>query len=175
MTTPIPDEVVQARLRVVRSQLMRAVTHERTPRYSRARKATIAAIAVGGLLLTGGTIAVVQATQEQIDHQVRCFEAADPDSNYTDVAEAISIDSNTGQQETRRVLDPETVCGDMWRMGLIGQEVAPADPNAANFPVPELVGCTLPNGIGAAFPRDNRSAPEQELCRDLGLTAWTSK
>lgn len=173
MTTPIPDDVVQARLRTVRSQLMTAVSHERTPRYSRARKATIAAIAVGGLVLTGGTIAVVQATQEQIDHQVRCFEAADLGSNYTDVAEAIGIDSTTGRQEARRVLGPETACGDMWRMGLVGQEVAPADPNAANFPVPELVGCTLPNGIGAAFPRENHSTLAEDFCRDLGLTAWT--
>ena len=120
------------------------------PRYSRARKATIAAIAVGGLVLTGGTIAVVQATQEQIDHQVRCFEAADLGSNYTDVAEAIGIDSTTGRQE-----------------------VAPADPNVANFPVPELVGCALPNGIGAAFPRENHSTLAEDFCRDLGLTAWT--
>ena len=46
------------------------------------------------------------------------------------------------------------------------------DPNAANFPVPELVGCTLSNGVGAGFPRGDSTATSEEFCRDLGLTIW---
>lgn len=173
MTTRIPDDVdVTARLAAIRPRLLREVDHERTPRYSRAGKAAFAAIAVGGLVLTGGTIAVVQATQEQVDYSVRCYAAADLGSNFTDVARPIATDTTTGQQMPRQVLEPENACGDMWRMGMIGQEVAPTDPNAAHFPVPELVSCTLQDGVGAAFPRENNTALAEAFCRDLGLTAW---
>ena len=98
-----------------------------------------------------------------------------PDSAETPADRSVSRcleGSPPGEEASRDVLDPVTICGDLWRMGLVGQDAAPADPNTANFPVPELVGCTLANGIGAAFPRGDSTATSEEFCRDLGLTSW---
>lgn len=173
-TTRLPDEATEdARLAGIRSRLLGAVAQQRTPRFSRARKTAVAAIAAGGLAvaLTGGAIAVVQATQEQISYSVQCYDAASINANFTTVATPTATDNVTGE-ESRDATNPVTTCGDIWRMGLIGQEAAPADPNAANFPVPELVGCTLSNGVGAGFPRGDSTATSEEFCRDLGLTIW---
>lgn len=174
-TTGLPDEATEdARLAGIRSRLLGAVAQQRTPRFSRARKATVAAFAAGGLAvaLTGGAIAVVQASQEDINYSARCFPTASISDQYADVGAAPATDIATGEEASRDVLDPVMICGDLWRMGLVGQDAAPADPNAASFPVPELVGCTLANGIGAAFPRGDSTATSEAFCRDLGLTSW---
>ena len=62
----------------------------------------------------------------------------------------------------------------MWRMGLIGQGTPPTDPNNTHLPVPDLVGCTEHNGVGAGFPRDGSTASTDDFCTHLGLTTWSS-
>lgn len=174
MTTRIPDDIdIDARLADIRSQLLAAVKQERTPRFSRTGKVGVAAIAAAGLAvaLTGGTIAVVQATQEQISYSIQCYEAASLNADFTTIGTPTATDSVTGE-ESRDATDPVSTCGDIWRMGLIGQDAVPADPNTADFPVPELVGCTLNNGVGAGFPRGGSTATVEEFCQNLGLTVW---
>jgi hypothetical protein len=173
-TTRFPNEVTEnAQLADIRSRLLGAVSQERTPRFSRARKAAVAAGAAGAVAvaLTGGAIAVVQATQDQVSYSVQCYDAASTNAHFTTVGTPIATDNVTGE-ESRDATNPVTTCGDIWRMGLIGQDAAPADPNAADFAVPELVGCTLGNGVGAGFPRGDSTATSEEFCRDLGLAVW---
>jgi len=174
MTTRIPDDVTEdARLAGIRGRVLRAIATERTPRFSRAQKATVAVVAAGALAagLTGGALAVARATQEQISYTVECFEAADLSSRFTTVSSPTATNLTTGE-ESRNQTDPVATCSEMWRMGLIGQDSVPADPNAAQFPVPALVGCALADGVGAGFPRGSSTAGAEEFCGDLGLTAW---
>ncbi len=169
-----PDEVIEdAQLAGIRSRVLGAVAQERTPRFSRARKGAIAAITAGGLAvaLTGGAIAVVQATHEEVSYSVQCYDAASVNAHFTTVGTPIATDIVTGE-ESRDATDPVATCGEMWRMGLIGQDAAPDDPSAADFTVPELVGCTLENGIGAGFPRGDSAATSEEFCQNLGLAIW---
>jgi hypothetical protein len=176
MTTRIPDDATEeARLAGIRGRLLGTIEQERTPRFSRAQKASAVVAAAAGLAvaLTGGAIAVVQASQEQVHYSARCFPTASITERYADVGVPRAVDRVTGQEAERLILDPVTACGDLWRMGLVGRDVAPADPNAADFPVPALVGCTLQNGVGAAFPRGASTLTEEEFCRDLGLAGWS--
>lgn len=164
--TRFPDEATEdARLAGIRSRVLAATATEPTPRFSRAGKSLSAAIAAGGLAvaLTGGAVAVIQATQEQIRTSVRCYAAPDLDARFTTAA--IPTDAADA-------VDPVGLCGDMWRAGIIGQPVIPADPNTADYPVPDLVACTLQDGTGSGFPREG-AASAQAFCRELGLAVWS--
>lgn len=163
---------VDNRVGRLRDNVLTAVTATKTHRISRAgRTAIILGASALALSLTGGTVAVVQATQEQITYSVTCYEEASLTSNYTTVASPLAVNTDTGD-ESRDATDPVASCSEMWRMGLIGQDQPPTDPNAANFPVPELVGCTQSNGVGVAFPRRDSTASDVAFCQNLGLAIW---
>ena len=82
------------------------------------------------------------------------------------------MDTQSGATEVPLILSPIDACDDMWRMGIIGQDEVPVDPNAADFPIPDLVGCRQGNGVGAAFPRESLSHDDAAACRSLGMTVW---
>lgn len=173
MTFQTPEDTNEdLRLAAGRGRLLESVAHERTPRYSRARKAaSVVGISVLAAALTGGTIAVVQASQDEVTYSVQCYEAASLDADFATVGSPTATDRKTGEAR-RDPTDPVSTCGDLWRMGLVGQEAAPADPNAADFPVPAIIGCTLSNGVGAGFPRGSSTSSDRNFCRDLGLAVW---
>jgi hypothetical protein len=173
MSKQIPDDIDE-RLARMRGNILEALPSTRTHRFSRAGRVTIlvAGSSLFAIALTGGTIAAIQASQEDVDYSVQCFEAASRSAESTTVVLAEATDNETGEIVPRDAIDPAETCGEMWRMGFLGQESAPADPNAANFPIPELVACVLDNGVGAVFPREDSTASSESFCRDLGLAVW---
>ncbi|MGC4174480.1 hypothetical protein [Demequina sp.] len=166
MSDLLSDEEVIRRVRAIRSDLAAAIPRART---RRRRKIAIAAAIGAAVALTGAAL-VVHATSEQVHYEVTCYEHASLDSHYTQAGSAPWVDDNgvSGRAE----VDPVATCGDMWRMGVIGQAARPEDPNNANFDVPALVGCTLPNGASAGFPREGSTATDHDFCNKLGLAPW---
>jgi len=174
-TETLSDEEIATRVERSRFEVMRTVEAELPMLARRHRRRVGITIAVAGaaaLALTAGTIAVVQATREQINYSVLCYSGASTSSSYTTATDPTATNTKTGQTD-RKATDPVSVCGETWRMGLVGQKPDPQrDPNTANFPVPKLVACTTANGVGAAFPRGNSSATGTDFCNSLGLTPW---
>jgi hypothetical protein len=175
-TEILSDEEIATRVEWARSEVMRTVEDDAPALTRRHRRRVGIAIAVAGvaaLALTAGTIAVVQATHEQTTYSVLCYSGASTSSSYGTAADPNATNARTGQTD-RQAADPVSVCGDMWRMGLVGQKPDPQrDPNTANFPVPQLVACTTANGVGAAFPRGGSHASKADFCDSLGLTPWS--
>ena len=159
-----------------REHVLGQIQTVRSPRHSRRfrviRATAIAAIAA--LMLTAGGIAVLRASFEDVSYSVACY---DGPGTYTApvTVSAPAPMATDGTEAPRTRVDPVETCGEMWRMGLIGQEETPADPNAANFPVPALVGCVQANGVGAAFPRDDLPESDTLACGLLGLAVWTER
>jgi hypothetical protein len=175
-TETLSDEEIATRVERARSEVMRTVLDDvpmLTHRHRRRVGITIAVAGAAALALTAGTVAVVQATHEQITYSVLCYSGASTSSSYTTAADPTATNTKTGQSD-RQAVDPVSVCGETWRMGLVGQKPDPQrDPNTANFPVPRLVACATANGVGAAFPRGASSATETDFCESLGLTPWS--
>ena len=173
--TRMPDDIdIARRLGNTRLALMAALPTTRSPRIShRARVGVVlSGSAVAILGLTGGTLAVVQATQDQVSYSVQCFAGPSLDSSNTTISRPQATDRATGSGAARQRTSPSADCAFAWKAGLIGQRVAPSDPNSANYPVPELVGCTLTDGVGAGFPRGDSKLSDSAFCDTLGLTIW---
>ena len=173
MTARVTDEEVSALLEPVRTRVLADLRHVHSPRRSR-RFRVVRAVAIGGIAaiaLTAGSIVVLRATPEQINHSVSCYGMADPASTPVLVS-APSPVSTSGEKQSRTSVSPVDLCEDMWRMGLVGQSEIPTDPNAANFSVPDLVACTQSDGVGAAFPREGLPESDKLACAALGLAVW---
>jgi len=166
MSEVLSDEEVTRRVGAIRSSLAVTIPLARTRR----RRQIAIAAAVGAAVALTGAALVVKATSDQVHFEVTCYEHASLDSNFTQAGSVLGVDENGVPGRTR--VDPVSTCGDLWRMGAIGQETRPDDPNTANFDVPELVGCTLPNGESAGFPRDGSTASDSDFCHKLGLAPW---
>lgn len=174
MTTRIPsDQELTARLAAVRTRLLETVATVRPVRFSRGARIGFAA-AAGIVLaagLTGGTIVVIQATQEVITYSVQCYEGASLSSDFITVGHSEATEGPI-REVTPVPTDPVETCTDVWRRGLIGQETPLSDPNTPDLPAPEIVGCTLTDGIGAGFPIEDSTATAEDFCRSLGLAPW---
>jgi hypothetical protein len=166
MTSLLSDEEVQRRVHLIRSDLAVAIPKARTRR----RRRIVIAAAVGAAGVLTGAALVVHATSDQVHYEVTCYEHASLGADFTQAGSVLGIDDNG--KSSRAEVDPVATCGDLWRMGALGQETRPEDPNAANFDVPDLVGCTLPNGASAGFPREGSTASARDFCHDLGLAPW---
>lgn len=175
--TRMPDDIdIAHRLGKTREKLLLALPTTRSPRLRhRSRLGLVAAgSAVFVLGLTGGTLAVVHATQEQVSYSVQCFAGPSLNSSSTTIGHPEATDRTTETVAERPLTDPIADCTFAWKAGLIGQKTAPADPNSANFAVPDLVACTLTNGVGAGFPRGDSTLSDNAFCDGLGLTIWRS-
>lgn len=154
------DQEVAEQLSRVRLDVLSATHRVRSPRRSTrfrvTRNLAIGAVAIGAL--TAGTVAVATAPSQYLDTFSVCYEEADLSSQHFDV-----LEDHT---------DPITACSASWRVGQLGQNGS-ADPNDANFPVPELAACELRNGVAAVFPREDAES-DQGLCEALGLAVWDS-
>jgi hypothetical protein len=134
-------------------------------------------VAVSGLAavaLTVGTFAVAQAVRPQTALSVLCFEHASTSSGYTTAAMGSATNAPTGQIDHRGDADPVAVCASAWRVGQVDRKVdSGRDQKTAQFPVPQLVACTMANGVGAAFPREGSHATAARFCDSLGLIVWS--
>jgi hypothetical protein len=117
--------------------------------------------------MTGGAIAVLQASPTEIDGTIRCFAAMDGDADYTTVVEAQAEGEVIDTAFSQHALD---VCAAMYRAGIVvdGTVVAPAVPSKVDYPVPDLVACTLRDGVVGVFPDENTTTGTP--CGYLGFT-----
>jgi len=167
MIDMLSDDDIRARVDAIRAEVVEAIPRERARR--RRRFGVIAGAAAAAVAITGGAL-IVRASNDAITYEVVCYDGPSLSANSVQVESALGVDQSGGADRT--ATDPVVTCGDMWRMGLIGQEELPVDPNAANFDVPDLVGCTLPNGIAAGFPRGASTFDNRDFCNELGLAPW---
>ena len=175
-TQTLSHEEIATITRRARSGVMSVVETDlpaRVRRHHRRVGIAVAVSALAAVALTAGTVAVIQASHDQRTYSVQCYSQASTSSSFTTTVEGEATNSLTGQKAVRPVAEPLSVCGEMWRMGLVGQKPAPGqDPNTANYPVPQLVACTLSDGVGAAFPREGSIENQTDFCDALGLTPW---
>ena len=166
MSIVLSDQEVAQRVSAIRAEVVAAIPRAR----GRRRRHIAIAVAIGAATALTGAAIIVHATSEQIHYEVTCYEHASLSSDYAQAVSVLWIDDNGVAGRTE--VDPVATCGDMWRMGSLGQDVPPQDPNSANFPVPALVGCTLPNGASVGFPREGSTASDVDFCKKLGLAPW---
>lgn len=161
----LPDDLeIEHRLARVRTEVLEATHHVRSPKRSTRFRVT-RNVVIGGLAvaaLTGGTIIVANESAETIDAFVYCYEEADVAAERADAILPVAD-------------DPAMVCSEFWRAGRLGQEgrIDPNDPDN-DFPVPDLVACEGRDGVAAVFPRNDADTNDQGLCEALGLAAWDS-
>jgi len=169
---PTADDV-ETQLSEVRHAVLAEIKRVRSPKRSthfRIARA-IAVGAVGIVALTAGTLAVVRASQDQINYSVVCYEGETLTSRTVTIESPPLFDAD-GSPAPRVQADPVSTCENMWRMGIVGQNDSPADPNLAEFPVPNIVGCRQTNGVAAGFPRAFTSVTEEYFCARVGMTVW---
>ena len=168
MTSLPSDAEVERQLSRVRADVIDATHHVRSPKRSRRFRVT-RNLVIGGVAiaaLTGGTIVVTSESAQVIDTYAYCYAAADLSSDRADI---------TAQTADQLSDNPVAACGELWRVGRLGQQghIDPNDPNN-NFPIPALVACVSGDGVAAVFPREDAETSDQGLCEALGLAAWDS-
>lgn len=171
MTTLPTDAEVERLLAEARAVVMEATARIHSPRRSTRYRTTRNLIfaAAAAIALTGGTIAVVQATQSYIDSTVICYEEASLDS--------LELPAQSSVDGQSVAIDPIEACAAVWRSGAfqdVHDGVVVPDPDAVDLPVPALVACTLPNGASAVFPREDDPSSASDFCAALGLAVWDS-
>jgi hypothetical protein len=172
---PPPRELPDARIQELRAELELFVASDlaasrRSPRRSWwARRSVIissilgvAVVASGGTALAMALIKPAPVTDKGV---ARCYSVATYHSGNkfpgTTIVEATSA-AGPG-----RVLAAVDTCSALWRAGILqpGVKTAVNRPTQSTYPVPALVGCTLPGGAAAVFPGD------AQTCTRLGLAA----
>jgi hypothetical protein len=141
------------------------------------RVGVVAAVAVGAIAITGGTLVVQQVSRQQASDTVQCFAHDDLNSLSGMAAQATQIapSPNATQAEGQEPANKAEMCALVWRAGLAeaasnGGHWPNLDPNTSTLPVPALAYCTLPNGITGGFPIEAPSTSAPQVCSRLGLT-----
>jgi hypothetical protein len=167
MTTLPSDLDVARQLMSVRSAVIEATHHVRSPkrstRYRVTRNLIIATAAIAAL--TAGAIVALQAAPETISGTVVCYHTASL------AEEGQYILGEPGLSE-----DAVELCSWWWSNDGWNDEGNPElwDPVRGDFPVPPLVACTLPEGIAGVFPREGSTATDTDFCETFGLADWDS-
>jgi len=140
-----------------------------TSQPSRSRKRLLIPAAAGVALIgVGGGVAysALGGNGPVTDrHTARCYTTAAYSSGDDFPGTTIGVpDSASGPGAVADALD---ACSALWRAGILqpGSRTAIVSPSQAQYPVPSLVECLLPDGRGAVFPGDTG------LCAQLGLQA----
>lgn len=166
---PPPRKLPEQRVAELRAELESfARTHPLGKRRRWRRRSVIGGVGALVVVAAGGGTALAVALlhpRPVTDHSVaRCYTVAayEPHGPFpgTSIAQA-SADAS----QAVRVANALDVCAAMWRAGIL-QPGAPRPIVHAGqpfYPVPALVGCTLPNGVAAVFP----GAPD--TCQRLGV------
>jgi hypothetical protein len=68
------------------------------------------------------------------------------------------------------------MCSVIWSNDSFGPDGNndPEAPGAGTHPVPQLVVCTLPDGVTGVFPRTTETSSDKDFCAALGLADWGS-
>lgn len=167
MSDQLSEADIRGRVDAIRNAVLEAIPRERARR--RRRTGVITGVMAATLAISGGAL-IVHASDDAVTYGVVCYDGPSLSAGSVQVESALGVDRSGSADRT--ATDPVATCGDMWRLGLIGQEQLPPDPNAANFDVPDVVGCTLPNGIAAGFPRGTSTFDDHDFCTQLGLAPW---
>jgi hypothetical protein len=165
-------EDVRLDLVSVRADVMEQIQHVRSPRRS-TRYRTLRGLVVAGaaaILLAGAAIAVAQYDQQTIRSNATCFREASLGS------QGVGIVQVPDASNPDAVADPIQACAviwqnDMWDSSNNGD---PDDPSDGTAPVPQLVACTLSDGVPGVFPREGSTASDEDFCGALGLADWGS-
>jgi hypothetical protein len=160
--TPLDDSAIDEMF----GQIMTTVTKlERRRTLGRRMTALAGAVAIAAGI-TGGVLVVIQASAT-MKNVAECYASTDLNSHHTGVvvADKDGQAAQTPSSVNDRIATGTENCGAVWRLGRFE-----ADPNAVqsgrDFPVPNLVACTLPDGRFAYFPSANSAS---EVCSHLGL------
>jgi hypothetical protein len=164
--TTLPSDLDVARqLMSVRSAVIEATHHVRSPkrstRYRTTRNLIIAGAAIA--VLTAGAIIVLQDSPEIIDTHVTCYRTASLDEEPQVFA---------GEEAASE--DPVGLCTWWWSNDGWNDDGNPElwDPVRGDYPVPPLVACTGPTGLAAVFPNEGNAIPIEDFCGALGLADW---
>jgi hypothetical protein len=166
----LPDDTAHAMQRQLEHFVV--ADRERPERRRRAwwgRRGFMAGLFVGVLVVGGGGTALAFALlrpQPVTQHgYARCYTTAAYIAGSafpgTTIAEA---DSPT---QVGRVADALETCSAFWRAGILQAGAAEpiVHPGRSSYPVPALIGCTLPDGAAAIFPGT------ADTCAEVGLAA----
>jgi hypothetical protein len=168
--SPVGDRRLPDRSRAaLRTLLVEHVATSAPVARGLATKRVVIPIAAGVALVGfGGGIAYSQlggdaAVTDQ--HTARCYSVATYVSGDDFPGTTLGVpDSAAGPGSVADALD---ACSALWRAGILqpGSDTAVVSPSQAQYPVPNLVECVLPDGRAAVFPGNSG------LCSELGLQA----
>jgi hypothetical protein len=168
---PPPRRMRRERRGAVRQLLEEQVRKSTRPWWRRSWQGVVVGTGTTALVLAGGVATAYVAFKPAEDQtSVLCYARADLDADPVDVTRlAVARDTRAGDDEadsgTVPVEDPVSACAQAWRDGLLPSHGdRAARPGAAGqSPVPDLVACTLDEGVSAVFPGDPAT------CERLGL------
>lgn len=132
-------------------QIRRRISIKDAARRRRAHITTLAGSTLAAVLLTGGAVAVVQATDTEKTGSV-CYQAADTSAASVEVS-AAPAEGVIGALPVmaERVQAAEAQCGASWRIG----SFSPNGPDeGTDHRVPALFTCVLADGRLGVFPVD---------------------
>jgi hypothetical protein len=172
---PPPRAMARGRRDAIRGALEAEVRGTRRPWWRRSWQG----IAVGGgalaLVLAGGAATAYVAFKPAEDKaSVVCYSQPDLDSDSvpgTRVAVARNMPAGAKESDsgTVAIANPVEACAQAWQDGQIsttGAREVPED-STARYQVPDLVACTLEEGVAGVFP----GSPS--TCERLGLPQTT--
>lgn len=166
---PPPREMPAALVQQKRAELEQFVVTQRQPLRRRwwHRRGFLGGVGAITVLAVGGGTALaytyLRPRPVTVRSQARCYTVAVYDG--TSKFPGTSIANASSATHVGSVQDALQVCAAMWRAGILQEGAANfiVHPGRPFYPVPALVGCTLPDGAAAIFP-----GPPQ-LCERLGL------
>lgn len=168
---PPPRRMGRERRGAVRRLLEEQVRKSTRPWWRRSWQGVVVGGGAATLVLAGSAATAYVAFKPADDQtSVLCYAQADLDVDPIDVTRlAIARDMQAGADEadsgTVPIDDPVSACAQAWRDGLLpSRGDRGVQPGAAGrSPVPDLVACTLDEGVSAVFPGDPAT------CERLGL------
>jgi hypothetical protein len=161
----IPDSRATARRRLLERNATLSAERRQGTQFRRRFAVTVVGVPV--LILSGAAMAYVslKPASVPVQQQTRCYTQASlaggNDFYGTTVGQATP---SLGQTRNQAAVD---ICASLWQQGFLHlgskQISAPTDGPSNSEEVPDLVACTLDNGVAAVFPGDNGT------CVRLGL------
>jgi hypothetical protein len=140
------ESMTEDRLDELLAEIRRRIQAEDSARRRRNRVAVTLGGAAACVVVTGGTLAVAQATNTEKSVSI-CFQAASAQSEAAEVGTA-PMDGVVGDlpDMATRVAFAEAQCEAVWQVGLLGEGSSPAGS------VPDLFTCLLADGRLGVFP-----------------------
>ncbi|MEV6926824.1 hypothetical protein AB0M46_20275 [Dactylosporangium sp. NPDC051485] len=143
------------------------IEHHVTAAPARGRSRLLLGAGLGAALaLSTGALAYRQWATPEVTDQVRCYTVASLEERDGSFFGTTAGQAQAADGRPQASPSPVEVCAMLWRIGLLrpGQlQPNPPAEDGREYPVPPLTACTLPNGIAAVFPGDERT------CLRLGL------